>query len=160
MPIPLWWVGGVSTGQIFHYFYFHFWRKKRDSKHLKLPRSPFKTNLFFSNFGGGGASSARISVAWETQPSKLPGRAIWHFSDDPYHTEFVSWYVEHCQAQPQFQLSLVPAVLGWDSINFNFSPPTPHPPRESTVEDISSLWNHPLLLTSGPVHLSMQHLSV
>ena len=34
----------------------------------------------------------------------------------------------YCQAQPQFQLSQVPAVLGWDSINFNFSPPTPLPP--------------------------------
>ena len=56
-----------------------------------------------------------------------------------------------CQAQPQFQLSPVPAMLGWDSINFNFSPHTPQPPRESTVEDISSLWNHPWLLTSGPV---------
>ena len=52
-----------------------------------------------------------------------------------------------CQAQPQFQLSQVPAVLGWDSINFNSRPPS----RESTVEDILSLWNHPWLLTSGPV---------
>ena len=74
----------------------------------------------------------------------------------------------YCQAQPKFQLSPVPAVLGWDSINFNFSPPTPpHPPtpRESTVEDISSLWSHPWLLTSGPepfdhatfVHASFVH---
>ena len=58
----------------------------------------------------------------------------------------------YCQAQPQFQLSPVPAMLGWDSINFDFSPPPPpYPPRESTVEDILSLWNHPRLLKSVSV---------
>ena len=56
-----------------------------------------------------------------------------------------------CQAQPQLQLSQVSAVLGWESIIFDFPPPPPHPPRESTVEDISSLWSHPWLFTSGPV---------
>ena len=77
-------------------------------------------------------------------------------------------FLVFCQSQPQLQLSPVPAVLGWDSINFNFSPttpPPPHPPRESTMEDISSLWNHPWLLTSGPepfdqstfVHASFVH---
>ena len=35
-------------------------------------------------------------------------------------------------------------------LNPCLSTPTP-PPRESTVEDISGLWNHPWLLTSGPV---------
>ena len=48
-----------------------------------------------------------------------------------------------CQAQPQFQLC-------WAKIALIST--FPHlPPRESTVEDISSLWNHPRLLTSDPV---------
>ena len=85
---------------------------------------------------------------------KLSGK---YLKQKLWHTHFLpssvhlDWDGPYCQAQPQFQLSPVPALLGWDSINFNFSLPTPPPPRESTVEDISSLWNHPWLLTSGPV---------
>ena len=42
---------------------------------------------------------------------------------------------QNCQAQPQFQLSSVTALFGWDSIIFNFYPPTtpPYPaPTPST----------------------------
>ena len=34
---------------------------------------------------------------------------------------------QNCQAQPQFQLSSVTALFGWDSIFFNFYPPTTPP---------------------------------
>ena len=34
-------------------------------------------------------------MKWETETSNVSGRAIWQLSDDPYHTEFVSWHVDH-----------------------------------------------------------------
>ena len=50
------WVGGVSSGPIFRFFLFLF---KHQLKTLKLPKNPFKTNLFFSIFGGGDPPSVR-----------------------------------------------------------------------------------------------------
>ena len=63
---------------------------------------------------------------------KLSGK---YLKQKLWHTHFLpssvhlDWDGPYCQAQPQFQLSPVPALLGWDSINFNFSLP-PHPPTQ------------------------------
>ena len=64
-------------------------------KHWILPNNHFKTHLFFSIFGWGGPFSAWILVGRVAQTSKLSGEAIWQVSEDPYHTEFVSWRVDH-----------------------------------------------------------------
>ena len=64
-------------------------------KHWILPNNQFKTHLFFSIFGWGGPFSAWISVRRVAQTSNLSGEAIWQVSEDPYHTEFVSWRVDH-----------------------------------------------------------------
>ena len=64
-------------------------------KHWILPNNQFKTHLFFSIFGWGGPFSAWILVGRVAQTSKLSGEAIWQVSEDPYHTEFVSWHVDH-----------------------------------------------------------------
>ena len=64
-------------------------------KHWTLPHIQFKTHLFFSIFGWGGPFSAWILVRRVAQTSNLSGEAIWQVSEDPYHTEFVSWRVDH-----------------------------------------------------------------
>ena len=47
VEFPLRWVGGVSSGPIFHYFFFE---KNTSLNTLKLPENYFKTNLFFFQF--------------------------------------------------------------------------------------------------------------
>ena len=54
-------------------------------KHMILPKKQFKKK-FSSIFDGGRPSSATIMVGCEASR-----RAIWQLSDDPYHTDFVSW---------------------------------------------------------------------
>ena len=61
--IPLRWVGGVSIGPFFHYF---FLKINKSLEHLVMPKKNFKTNLFgFSLFDGGLPSSATIMVGCE-----------------------------------------------------------------------------------------------
>ena len=84
--------GGVSDRQ------FSTKKKKQKNmglKHWILPNNQFKTHLFFSIFGWGGPFSAWISVRRVAQTSNLSGEAIWQVSEDPYHTEFVSWHVDN-----------------------------------------------------------------
>ena len=83
--------GGSATGD------FPLRKKKKNMvlKHWILPNNHFKTHLFFSIFGWGGPFSAWILVRRVAQTSKLSGEAIWQVSEDPYHTEFVSWRVDH-----------------------------------------------------------------
>ena len=72
--------------------------KKRKKKHgLKnwiLHKDHFKTHLFFFNFRVGGPFSAWIRVWRGCLSFKLSREAIWQVSEDPYHTEFVSWRVD------------------------------------------------------------------
>ena len=42
-----------SASDQFSVIFFFFLKKNMVLKHLKLPKNHFKTNLFFSNFGGG-----------------------------------------------------------------------------------------------------------
>ena len=67
-------------------------------KHLILPLNDFKINLFYQYFlwGGGSPLKQRSRLDGRLEfPSSLDGRALCQLSDDPYHTEFVSWHVEH-----------------------------------------------------------------
>ena len=72
----------------------YFLEKKYEFNPLKLPKIHFKTNFLFQLLVGG-PSSARILDRREYWTSKLSGGAILQLSDDPYHTEFVSWDIEH-----------------------------------------------------------------
>ena len=49
----------------------------------------------FDNLRKGRPFSARILDRREYWTSKLSGGGILQLSDDPYHTEFVSWHIEH-----------------------------------------------------------------
>ena len=82
--------GGSATGDF-------LLRKKKNMvlKHWILPNNHFETHLFFSIFGWGGPFSAWILVGRVAQTSKLSGEAIWQVSEDPYHTEFVLWRIDH-----------------------------------------------------------------
>ena len=80
-------------------------------------------------------------------------------------TKGIKHKLHFCQAQPQFQLSQVPAVLGWDSINFDSPPPGKVPWRTFPVcGTILDCWqvaqNHLTNQHLSMHHLSMQHLSV
>ena len=64
-------------------------------KHWILPKDHFKTHLFFSIFGWGDPSQLGSWSYGCVKPLKLSREAIWQVSEDPYHTEFVSWQVDH-----------------------------------------------------------------
>ena len=64
-------------------------------KHWIVPKDHFKTHLFFSIFGWGDPSQLGSWSEGCVKPLKLSREAIWQVSEDPYHTEFVSWQVDH-----------------------------------------------------------------
>ena len=70
-----------------------FFEKKH--KHLILSKKHFKTNLFFSIFGWGDPSQLGSWSEGCAKSLKLSREAIGQVSEDPYHTEFVSWRVDH-----------------------------------------------------------------
>ena len=95
------WGGGVSA-------WFSTKKNKTEKKlvlkHWILPIDHFKTHLFFSIFGWGDPSQLG---SWCVKPLKLSIAthitfmlqsllviAIWQVSEDPYHTEFVSWGID------------------------------------------------------------------
>ena len=56
-------------------------------------RVPLRHTYFFSNFGWGDPSQHGSWYEGFVKPLKLCRVAIWQVSEDPYHTEFVSWHV-------------------------------------------------------------------
>ena len=99
-------------------------KKNMGLKHWILPNNHFKTHLFFSIFGWGGPFSAWILVGRVAQTSKLSGEAIWQVSEDPYHTEFVSWRVDHFSFFYFFPLMEGVRRLVENSTNFFFLNPS------------------------------------
>ena len=65
--------------------------KNIGSKHWKLPKMHFKTN-FFLQFWGGWRS---FHHNWPPHASNVSCEAIWQLFADPYHTESISWHVDH-----------------------------------------------------------------
>ena len=64
-------------------------------KHLILRIDHFKTHLFSSIFGWGDPSQLGFWSEGCVKPLKLCREAIRQVSKDSYHTEFVSWRVDH-----------------------------------------------------------------
>ena len=63
-------------------------------KHLKLSKNHLKTDYFFQTLVGGPVNLLSSDYGG-AQTLKLSGKANWQMSDDLYHTEFVSWYVDY-----------------------------------------------------------------
>ena len=64
-------------------------------KHWMLPLDQFKTHLFLLIFGWGDPSQLGSWSEGCVKPLKLSREAIWQLSEGPYHTELVSWRVDH-----------------------------------------------------------------
>ena len=88
-------------------------KKTKQKKHWILPEDHFKTHLFFSIFGLGDPSQLGSWSYGCVKPSKLSREAIWQVSEDPYHTEFVSWRVDHFSFFKLRLGALIPRSVGW-----------------------------------------------
>ena len=68
---------------------------KKVLKHCIFCLKIILKHLFFSIFGWGDPYQLGSWSEGCVKPLKLSRKAIWQVSEDPYHTEFVSWRVDH-----------------------------------------------------------------
>ena len=87
-------------------------KKYMGLNHWILPKAHFKAHLFFSIFGWGDPSQPGSWSEGRVKPLRLSREAIWQVSEDPYHTEFVSWQVDHFSFFYFFELAI---SLCWGS---------------------------------------------